>query len=122
MPLPESEKVPDIQPAFVALIVFGEDVFEVLGLEPSFIVVCHGVAAMFVFVDSVDVDAEEGVRQESVEGRVRQGGMDDDGYKGRERGRPAPFAAANVGVLRPDDAVVICIPVLNVLLDNLIQP
>ena len=68
--LPESEKVPDIQAAFITLIVFGEDVFEILRLEPSFVVVCHGVAAMFVFVDSVDVDAEERVRQEAGECRV----------------------------------------------------
>ena len=47
--------------------------------------------------------------------------MDDEGYKGDEKGRPAPFTAADVGVLRPDDAVVICVPVLDVLLDNLKQ-
>ena len=38
---------------------------------------------------------------------------------GCKRRRPAPFAAADVGVSRPDYAVVVCVPVLDVLLDDL---
>lgn len=41
------------------------------------------------------------------------------GYEGSERWRPPPFAAANVGVLRPDYAIVVGIPILDVLLDHL---
>lgn len=74
---------------------------------------------MLVLVDFVDVDAEEGVRQESRECRIRQTDVDDEGYEGGKRWRPAPFAAADVGVLRPDYAVVVCIKVLDMLLKDL---
>ena len=74
---------------------------------------------MLVFVDLVDVDAEERVRQVSRECRIGQTEVDDEGYEGCKSWRPAPFAAADVGVLRPNYSVMICIPVLDVLLKDL---
>ena len=74
---------------------------------------------MLVLVDLVDVDAEERVRQVSRECRIGQGEVDDEGYEACKRWRPAPFAAADVGVLRPNDSVMICIPVLHMLLNDL---
>ena len=74
---------------------------------------------MLVLVDLVHVDAEERVRQVSRECRIGQGEVDDEGYEGCKRWRPAPFAAAGVGVLRPDYSVMVGIPVLDVLLKDL---
>ena len=68
--LQESEDIPNVQPPFVTFIVLGEYVLEVLGSETTFVIVCHGVAAMLVFVEFVDVNAEERVRQESRECRI----------------------------------------------------
>ena len=75
---------------------------------------------MLVLVDLVDVDAEERVRQVSRECRIGQSEVDDEGYEGCKRWRPAPFAAADVDVLRPDYSVMICIKVLDMLLKDLI--
>ena len=75
---------------------------------------------MLVLVDLVDVDAEERVRQVSRECRIGQSEVDDEGHEGCKRWRPPPFAAADVGVLRPNYSVMICIPVLDVLLKDLL--
>lgn len=74
---------------------------------------------MLVLVDLVDVDAEERVGQVSRECRIGQSEIDDEGYESCKRWRPAPFAAANVGILRPNYSVMIRIPVLDVLLNDL---
>ena len=76
---------------------------------------------MLVLVDFVDVDAEERVGQVSRECRIGQSEIDDEGYENRKRWRPAPFAAADVGVLRPNYSVMIFIPVLDVLLNDLVS-
>lgn len=62
LPLQESENIPNVQAPFVAFIVLGEYILEVLGSETAFVVVCHGVATMLVLVDLVGVNAEERVR------------------------------------------------------------
>ena len=74
---------------------------------------------MLVLVNFVDVDTEEWIRQKSWESRVREVEVDDERYESSERWRPAPLAAANVGILRPDDAVMVRIPIFNVLLNDL---
>ena len=76
---------------------------------------------MLVLVDLVDIDAEERVRQVSRERRIGQSEVDDEGYESCKRWRPAPFAAAYVGVLRPNYSVMICIKVLDMLLNDLLS-
>lgn len=74
---------------------------------------------MLILVDFVDVNAEEWIRQESRDRRVRQVEIDDERYESSEGWRPAPLAAANVGILRPDYAVMVGVPILDVLLNDL---
>lgn len=45
--------------------------------------------------------------------------MNDVGDEEGEGNRPAPGADAEVGVLRPDDAVVVLVPVVDVLDEDL---
>lgn len=115
MPLPKVPQIRQVQTPLVALVVFGEDVLEVLRLEAPLIVVRHAVAAMFVLIHARGVDAKEGVGQPARHGRVGEVAVDEDGGDEGEEDVPAEGAAAGVGVLRPDDAVVVLVPVFDVL-------
>ena len=53
--------VSHIQPALIATIVVVKELLESMRSEASLVVVRHAVRAMFVVVDSIDVDAEEAV-------------------------------------------------------------
>ncbi len=73
---------------------------------------------MLVFVHAVEPDAEEWVRQKGGSGRIREIDVDDEGGNGSEGRGPTEVSAAAVGVSRPDDSIVIGIPVIAVLLDD----
>lgn len=68
--LPKAEKIPDVQTSLVTLVVLGKDVLEVLRLETSFVIVCHAIAAMLIFVQTVEPNAEEGIRKPAADGRI----------------------------------------------------
>jgi hypothetical protein len=74
---------------------------------------------VLVFVKVRDVDAEERVGYPG--GRCRIGKVDVDEEHGDETEDwvPAPCTATSVGIQRPDDAILIFIPVDYVLLYNL---
>ena len=74
---------------------------------------------MLGFVETVDVDAEEGVWEDARYGRVGETNVDEHGSDEREEDTPAIVAAANVGVVGPDDRVTVAVPVGYVLLDYL---
>lgn len=119
--LPEDPHVARVQAALVPAVVFGEDVFELLGAEPALVVVGHAVAAVFGFVETVDVDAEEGVGEDGGACGVGETEVDEEGCDEREEDAPAVVTAANVGVVGPDYRVVIAVPVGDVLLDDLLE-
>lgn len=73
---------------------------------------------MLVFVHAVEPDAEEWVRQEGGSGRIREIDVDDERGNSSEGRGPTEISAATVGVSRPDDTIMIGIPVIAVLLDN----
>ncbi len=73
---------------------------------------------MLVFVHAVEPDAEEWVRQEGGSGRIREVDVDDEGGNSSERRGPTEVSAAAIGVSRPDDSIVIGIPVVAVLLND----
>lgn len=109
-----------VESALVASIVLGKHVFEVLRTEASFAVVCHRVTAVLVFVHVLDVDSEEWIRDPGWCSSIAQVHVDDESCKEAEGNCPAPGPAATVCVQGPDDAVVVRIEVVGMLLDDLI--
>ena len=81
--LPELQEISNVETTLVVAVVLGENVFEVLRFEAAFIVVGHAVAAVFVFVDPGEVNAEERVRKERWAGGVGQSTVD---YQGDNEG------------------------------------
>lgn len=74
---------------------------------------------MLDLVHSVDVEPEETVGEDAGSGRVGHDHVDDGGDEEGEENGPAPAAEAIVGVPGPDDAVVVLVEVLDVLLSHL---
>ena len=89
--------------------------------EPAFVVVSHRVTAVLVFVDICNVNAE--VRVWNPGGRSRIGKIDIDEKSGdqAENWVPAPGTAASVGIQRPDDTILVLVPVNDVLLHDLME-
>ncbi len=73
---------------------------------------------MLVFVHAVKPNAEEWVRQVARNSGIREVEVDDERCKSSKRWGPTEVSAAAVGVSRPDDSIVIGIPVFAVLLDD----
>lgn len=119
--LPEDPQIIDIQTTLAALIVLCKDILELLGSEPPLVIVGHAIAAVFGFVQAVNVDAEVRIREDEVgDGAVGKTEVDDQsGEEGEHRG-PAKIAAAGISVARPDDRVFIAVPVGDMLLNDLI--
>ena len=78
-----------------------------MGSESPLVIVCHTITAMFILVEASSVDSKEGVRKVARDGRIGKVEVDDEGHEEAKRNCPAPGAAAVVGILRPDDAIVI---------------
>lgn len=74
---------------------------------------------MLVFVKAVEVYAEERIWQPSGKCWVGESAINDDGHQQGERWRPAPFAAAFVSISRPNDTIMISVPVFDMLLNHL---
>ncbi len=70
---------------------------------------------MLIFVEASGVDAEEGVREQARNGGIGEIDADDEGSKKSQWNAPAPCAAPHVGILRPDDAIVVLIPIVHML-------
>ena len=70
---------------------------------------------MLILVHARSVNAEEGVRQPARHGRVGEVAVNQEGGKESEQDIPPEGAAAGVGVLRPDDAITVLVPVVDVL-------
>lgn len=113
--LPKVPQIRQIQTALRPLIVFREDILERLRLEAPLVIVRRAVAAVLVLVHARRVDAEEGVGEEPRHRRVGQVAVDQERGEDGERDVPAEAAAAKVGVARPDDAVAVLVPVVDVL-------
>ncbi len=73
---------------------------------------------MLVLVKLVDVDAEEGVWQEAWQRRVGKIEVDYQCYEKGKWRAPTPFPTPLVSIAWPDDAVAVCIPIVNMLLYN----
>lgn len=115
LPLPEIPKIRQVQTSFITLVVLGEDVLEVLRPETPLVVVRHAIAPVLILVHARGVDAEERVGQPTRHGRVGKVAVDDEGGEEGEKDVPPEGAAARVGVLRPDDAITVLVPVVDVL-------
>lgn len=74
---------------------------------------------MLVLVEVRDVYTEERVRNPGRRCRVGKVDVDEESCEQAENWIPAPCAAAPVGIQRPDDAILVFVPVNNVLLHNL---
>lgn len=66
---------------------------------------------MLIVVNAVDVDAEEGVGENAVAGRIREVAVDDECCKSTEKWMPSPSTTAAVCVNGPDNAIAVSIPV-----------
>lgn len=74
---------------------------------------------MLGLVHALREDAEERVRDDGRHGRVAEEAVDQEGGVEAEQDGPAEGPEAGVGVLRPDDAVVVAVEVVDVLDDDL---
>lgn len=109
-----------VESALVASIVLGKHVFEVLRTEASFAVVCHRVTAVLVLVHVLDVDSEKWIRDPGWCSSIAQVHVDDKCCEEAERNCPTPGPAAAVRVRGPDNAVMVRIEIVGMLLDDLI--
>ena len=101
------------------LVIFGEEILKVLWPETALVIVSHAVAAVLSFIETVDIDTEERIGEVARDGWV---GYAEVNEKGRKEGKwraPAVATTSVVGILRPDDAVMVGVPVLDMLLNNL---
>lgn len=119
LPLAHLQHVGPGQSAFVPLVILGEDVLEVLRHVAALHIEGHGVRAVLDLVHSIDEEPEETVGEDAGSGRVGHDHVDGGGDEEGEGNRPAPAAEAIVGVPGPDDAVVVLVEVLDVLLSHL---
>ena len=67
------------------------------------------------------MDAEEWVGDPGGRSRIREVDVDEKGSDQTENWVPAPCTAASVGVQRPDDAILVLVPVRDVLLYDPIE-
>jgi hypothetical protein len=74
---------------------------------------------VLVFVKVRDVDAEERVGYPRGQCRIREVDVDEESGDQTEDWVPAPCTATSVGIQRPDDTVLIFVPVDYVLLYDL---
>ena len=74
---------------------------------------------MLDLVYSINVEPEEVVGEDARSGRIGHDNVDDGGNEEGEGDGPAPGAESIVGVLRPDDTVVVLVKVLDMLLGDL---
>jgi len=86
---PHAQHIAKGQTALVAAVILREDILELLGSESTFCVVGHSVAAVFVFVDLVEVDAEEWIWKPAGNGRVAEVEVDNVCCQRGEQGVPA---------------------------------
>lgn len=61
----------------MVFVVFGKDVFELLGLVATLIVVGTGIGSVLRFVDGIVVDSEKWIRKNAGTGEVGETAMDD---------------------------------------------
>jgi hypothetical protein len=88
--------------------------------ESAFVVVSHRVAAVLVFVEIRNVDAEERVWDPGGQSWIGKIDIDEKSGDQTEDWVPAPCTAASVGIQRPDDTILVLVPVDNVLLHDLV--
>ena len=74
---------------------------------------------MLSFIETVDIDTEEGIGEVARDGRVGQAEVYEKRSEEGQRRAPAVATTSVVGILRPDDAVVVGVPVLDMLLNDL---
>ena len=67
------------------------------------------------------MDAEEWVGDPGGQSRIGEVDVDEKGSDQTEDWVPAPCTAASVGVQRPDDTILVLVPVHDVLLYDLIE-
>ncbi len=70
---------------------------------------------MLVLIKASGIDAETRIGEISRDGGIRQIEVDDEGGEKSQRDAPAPCTAAHVGILRPDDAIMVLIPIVYML-------
>ena len=87
--------------------------------EAALAIVSHAVAAVLSFIETVDIYTEERIGEVARDGRVGQAEVNEKGRKEGKWRAPAVATTSVVGILRPDDAVVVGVPVFNMLLNNL---
>ncbi len=116
---PRIEEITFIQAALATLVVIFDKLLKHLWPEAALIVVRHGIRAVLRAVDARHEEAEEGVGQVGRGGGVRESDVDDERAEEGEEEGPAPGAEADEGVLRPDHAVIVAVPVGYVLLERL---
>lgn len=87
--------------------------------ESAFVVESHGVTAVLVFVKIRDVNAEEWIRDPGRRCRVGKVDVDQEGSDQAQDWVPTPGTAASVSIQRPDDTILVLVPVDDVLLYDL---
>lgn len=74
---------------------------------------------MLVLVEVRDVYTEERVGDPGGRSRVGKVDVDEESCEQAENWIPAPCATASVGIQRPDDTILVFVPVNDVLLYDL---
>ena len=87
--------------------------------EAALAIVSHAIATVLSFIETVDIYTEERIGEVARDGRVGQAKVNEKGRKEGKWRAPAVATTSVVGILRPDDAVVVGVPVFNMLLNNL---
>lgn len=109
-----------VKPSPVAVLV--EKVLKLLRQEAALGVICPGIAAVLVLVYSLQVDAEERVRQPARDRGIGKVGVDDDDGEEGDDDAKANGAEPAERVARPDDAVSVRIEEGAVLLQHRLMP
>lgn len=101
--------------------ILGKNVLKLLWYISAFIVVRSSVTSMLGFMDMSLVDPEEWIREPVArrERKIAEAEMDDQKGEKGQGDIVAKATEANVSILRPDDAIVVTIEEINVLLENL---
>jgi hypothetical protein len=89
--------------------------------ESAFVVVSHRITAVLVFVKICNVDAEERVWDPGGQCWIGKIDIDEKSGDQTENWVPAPGTAASVGIQRPDDTILVLVPVNYVLLHDLTE-
>ena len=117
--LPKILQIAPAQTTFVTAVILGKDLLEMLRSEATLVVVGHTVTAMLVLVEPSKVDTEGRVGEYGRRCWIRKSDMDDVGDEQGQCCAPAVVTAASVGIPWPDNAVVVTVPVVDVLLYDL---